>query len=200
MYTNSRLLLGTLPLMVLLVSGTCFMAYGCNSEGEDSLGERDCAYPFRNAVLGCEEEEALGKGDDFTGVSAAWLLAVANLPALLSLLIGRVARFASLKPVVKEYLTGFNRKLKKYLMPFHYWINLLGALMAFIHLGLSRCGSVTLPEWAIGIMTVLVVTGVLIKIKRTPGRIRKVAYQIHTHPLSSGLFLIFLIVGHWIID
>ena len=184
--------------MVLLVSGTCLMACGRESVGEDSPC-RDCEYPSKKAALDCEEE-ALDKGDDITGMSAAWLLAVANLPALLSLLIGRVARYASLKPVVKAYLMGFTQKLKKSLMPFHFWLNLLGALLAFIHLGLSRCASGTLPEWSIGIMTVLVVTGFLIKLKGTPGHIRKVAYQIHTHPLSSGLFLIFLLVGHWMID
>ncbi|MEI7901656.1 MAG: hypothetical protein WCK89_15495 [bacterium] len=198
MHMHNRSFLGALPLAVLFVSGACIVACGRDAVGENTPC-RDSEHPSRIAASDCEEE-ALDKGDDFTGATAACLLAAANLPALLGLLVRGLIRYAPFGLGAKERLKGFGRNQKKCLMPLHYWANILGALLAFFHLGLSHCGSSSLPEWGMAVMTVLVVTGILMKLKRALGRMRKVAHQIHTNPLTSGLFLAVLLIGHCLVD
>jgi membrane protein YdbS with pleckstrin-like domain len=100
----------------------------------------------------------------------------------------------------KERIRRLNQIQKKGLMRFHYWLNPLGLLLAAIHFSLSTCRSSSLPEWGLGGAVALVLIGSVIRFKLSPKSLRKAVYRIHTSPLSIGLVLIVLLIGHSIVD
>ncbi len=140
------------------------------------------------------------KGNEFTGQSAAWIFAVANLTVGLSLISRGLASRPQLSSKTKERIRKLNQIQKKGLMRFHYWLNPLGLLLAVIHFSLSTCRSSPLPEWGLGAAATLVLIGSVIRFKLSPKRFRKAVYRIHTSPLSVGLVLIVLLIGHSIVD
>jgi len=136
------------------------------------------------------------RGDEFTGESAAWIFAAANLPALFSLLVMGIIHNRAISGNLKDRLKRLNQAQKRYLMPFHYILNLLALIVACIHFSLSHCRSTSLPEWSLAVMALLAITGVLIKFKLSPRSMRSSLYQIHTNPLAVGLLVAILLAGH----
>jgi hypothetical protein len=140
------------------------------------------------------------KGNEFTGQSAAWIFALANLTVALSLLSKGLASRPQLSSKTKERIRKLNQIQKKGLMRFHYWLNPLGLLLAVIHFSLSTCRSSPFPEWGLGGAATLVLIGSVIRFKLSPKSLRKTVYRIHTSPLFIGLVLIVLLIGHTIVD
>jgi hypothetical protein len=140
------------------------------------------------------------KGNEFTGLSAAWLFAAGNLTVGLSLLSRGLASRPQLSNKTKERIRKLNQIQKKGLMRFHYWLNPFGLLLAVTHFSLSTCRSSPLPEWGLVGATALVLIGSVIRFKLSPKRFRRAVYRIHTSPLSVGLVLIVLLIGHSIVD
>ena len=140
------------------------------------------------------------KGNEFTGQATAWIFAAANISVAISLMLKGVIQFASIEKGTKERINNFKRNQKKYFRYFHYFLNPLAIIFAFIHLSLSSCRSSTLPEWGLAASVTLVLIGLSIKFKVSPKSIRKVVYKIHTNPVPFGVVIIILLIGHSIID
>ena len=144
--------------------------------------------------------ETDNEGNETAGQIAAWLLLVANLPVVLSLLIKGTNRFAPLRTELKKTLANLNRMQKKALMWLHYYLNLAILGIALWHWLSSRCKSSALPELGLMVMVTLIALGFLIKFKLCPKAFRKYAYQIHTQPVIFLAMFMVLTVGHLIVD
>lgn len=149
-------------------------------------------------------ESRFGKGDDegneTAGQIAAWLLVVANVPVILSILIKQADRLASGQARLKDALFRFNRFQKKHLMRLHYFLNPLILGIAAWHWMSSRCRSTALPEWGLVTMIVLMGLGLSLKFKLCPKPLRKSVYRIHTQPLLFASMAMLLTVGHMMVD
>jgi|GEM_PF-1238966 hypothetical protein len=139
-------------------------------------------------------------GNEITGELSAWLFALANLPVLFGLLYRSINRFGSLTDKSKTTLKTLKKAQKKYLMPLHYIVNIIALLLAIIHFSLSNCRSSSLPEWGLALMACIVVVGIILKMNITPKGVRKTFYKIHTNPLTIGLVVTVLLIGHSIVD
>lgn len=140
------------------------------------------------------------EGNETAGQVAAWLLAAANLPVTVSVLIKRINRVQSLGSGLKNALMRFNRYQKNHLMRFHYVVNPLVLGVAFWHWLSSRCRSTVLPEWGLIVLVALVVLGLIVKFKLCPPMLRKSIYRLHTQPLVLLTMLTVLTIGHLLID
>ncbi len=197
MHNRNRSFIRILLATALLLSGMYVMACVPTATADDygHRGKQDGRNLFSTSNHGKGD-----KGNEFTGEATAWLFTAANLPVLLGLLFRRIIHNTAMAGNLKDRLKRFNLAQKKYLMPFHYILNPLALLLAFIHFSLSHCRSSSLPEWGLALMTSLVLIGMLVKFKVSPKRIRRTVYQIHTNPLPVGLLVIILVVGHSIVD
>lgn len=139
-------------------------------------------------------------GDETSGQIAAWLLLVANLPVVLSLLIKGTNRFAPLRTELKKLLTDINRMQKSFLMWLHYYLNLAILGIALWHWLSSQCKSSVLPELGLMIMATVIFLGFIVKFKLCPKAVRKHAYQIHTQPVIFFAMFLVLTVGHLSVD
>lgn len=139
-------------------------------------------------------------GNEITGELSAWLFAIANMPVLFGLLYRSINRFGSLTEMSKKRLKTLKKAQKKYLMPLHYFINIIALFLAIIHFSLSNCRSSSLPELGLGLMACIVVVGAMLKMNATPKGVKKIFYKIHTSPLTIGLVVSVLLVGHSIVD
>jgi len=120
------------------------------------------------------------EGNETTGQTAAWLLVAANLTIAFSILM--------------------NQFQKKHLMRFHYVLNPVALCIAFFHFLLSSCRSSPLPEWGLILLTVMVFLGLIVKFKLSPKGMRKSVYRLHTGLATFSIMIIFLVVGHLIVD
>ncbi len=181
---------------MLLLSCICFMACVPDAMADDR-GHKGKQVGW--SLFSTSEHGKGDNGNELTGETAAWIFAAANLPVLLSLLIRGLMHSIAISGNLKDRLKRFNQAQKKVLMPFHYILNPLALLLAFIHFSLSRCRSSSLPEWGLAVMASLALIGVLVKFKVSPKIMRKTFYQIHTNPLPIALLVIILLVGHSIV-
>ncbi|MBF0376122.1 MAG: hypothetical protein HQK72_01445 [Desulfamplus sp.] len=140
------------------------------------------------------------KGNESTGEAATWLFVVANITVLISLLSKGIVRFMPLEITVTEKIKSFNKFQKKYLMFFHYLLNPIALIIAFVHFGLSCCVTTFLPELSLALMAAIGIAGILLKLKVSPKSIRKAVYWFHTNPMPIGFALSILVVGHTIVD
>lgn len=140
------------------------------------------------------------KGNEFTGQAAAWIFVAGNITIAVSLILKTFVRFFPLENGTRNRIKIFNKFQKKYLRNFHYFLNPLAVILALVHFSLSSCRSSALPEWGLVATLILVLIGVVIKIKLTPKSIRRVVYNIHTSPLPFGIIVIVLLIGHGIVD
>ena len=140
------------------------------------------------------------EGNETAGQVAAWLLAAANLPVTVSVLIKGINRVRSLGSGLKNALMRFNRYQKNHLMRFHYVVNPLVLGVALWHWLSSRCRSTVLPEWGLIVLAALVVLGLIVKFKLCPPMLRKSIYRLHTQPLVLLTMVTVLAIGHLLID
>jgi hypothetical protein len=181
---------------MVLIGFFIFVGYAGADGDRDEYGKRR----GKSAPSLSSRGERGDKGNEFTGQSAAWVFALANLTVALSLLSKGLASRPQLSSKTKERIRKLNQIQKKGLMRFHYWLNPLGLLLAAIHFSLSTCRSSPLPEWGLGGAVTLVLIGSVIRFKLSPKSLRKTVYRIHTSPLFIGLVLIVLLIGHTIVD
>ena len=140
------------------------------------------------------------EGNETAGQIAAWLLAAANLPVVLSVLIKWTNRFAPIATGLKTTLSGFNRFQKKHLMRFHYLLNPVVLGIALWHWLSSRCRSTAMPEWGLIVMVALIALGLIMKLGLCPKPLRKGLYRLHTQPLVFAAMVTVLTIGHLIVD
>jgi hypothetical protein len=140
------------------------------------------------------------KGNELTGEMAAWMFVIANITVVISLLFKGMVRFTPLGTTLKEKIKSLNRFQKKYLLRFHYFLNPVAMIIAFVHFSLSRCGTSFLPDLGLVLMAVIGVAGIFVKFKISPKSIQRAVYWLHTDPMPLGFGLIILVAGHSIID
>jgi hypothetical protein len=149
----------------------------------------------RSSIFGRHDE-----GNETAGQIAAWLLVVANLPVVLSVLIKWTNRYAPITMGLKNVLSGFNRFQKKHLMRFHFLLNPIVLVIALWHWLSSRCQSTAMPEWGLIVMVGLIALGMIMKLGLCPKPLRKGLYRLHTQPLVFAAMVTVLTIGHLIVD
>lgn len=184
--------------LIFLVLSMLFFVCASNGAADDRhhRSNKYDSHKFKASANELRDDE----GNELTGEFAAWLFAMANLPVLFGLLYRSVNRFGSLTENTKKRLKNFKTAQKKYLMPFHYLINIIALLLAIMHFNLSNCRSSSLPELGLALMACIVVVGIMLKMNVTPKGVRGFIFKIHTNPLTIGLVVSVLLVGHRIVD
>lgn len=190
------LLLGCLLLSIFLATTSICLA---DDHKQDKKHSREYEHEkdrngFRKAIGGERDE-----GNETTGQIAAWSLGAINLTVAISLLIKGIKRFAPVTPKLNNSMTKFNHLQKKYLMPFHYYLNPVFVAVAVLHWTLSRCQSTALTEWGLLAMCFIAALGIILKFKLKQS-FRKNVYQIHTQPMIFIAMILLLTVGHLIVD
>jgi hypothetical protein len=175
--------------------GILFAAEGIADDHRKSKGWFERKEPHHSTIFGRNDE-----GNETAGQMAAWLLAAANLPVALSILIKWTKRAAPIGKRSKDALVRINRFQKKHLMRIHYLINPLVLGIALWHYLSSRCSSTALPEWGFVVLTAMIALGLIVKFRLCPKPLRKSVYQIHTQPLVLIVMVMVLTIGHLIVD
>ncbi|MGQ9484229.1 MAG: hypothetical protein ACUVSA_04395 [Desulfosoma sp.] len=70
----------------------------------------------------------------------------------------------------------------------------------FIHFNLSWCRSTNLLEWAVLLVSVLALTGIVIKFRLIPQPLIPRVRAVHTHPIVAAAIFRLLFVGHQFLD
>jgi hypothetical protein len=139
-------------------------------------------------------------GNELTGQTAAWLLVVANLTVILSMLMKGVSRYVPLMPGTKNAIKRLNQFQKKHLIRFHYVLNPAALCIAGLHFLLSFCHKSSLPEWGLLILLIMVLLGLMLKFKATPKWMVEFIYRLHTSPAVFAALILVLVVGHLMLD
>ncbi|SFM97138.1 hypothetical protein [Thermodesulforhabdus norvegica] len=138
-------------------------------------------------------------GNEATGETAAWLFAIANIPAVLALTARHMlkrSRSSTSRKKWADFYT-FNRRR---LMPIHYVGNLSALGIALWHFVLSRCRSTSLPEWALALLLGFALLGLLMKFRLGFPSLIKTARTLHTSPAVVVILFMLLWVGHQMLD
>jgi hypothetical protein len=144
-------------------------------------------------------EIAGDRGDDTTGQVSAWLFGISCLPVAFNLIANAISRQAFIRSSIKEQIKRLNSWQRIHLMPFHTYLSLFALAVAGMHYLLSSCPSTSLPELGLISMSILVGTGLIIKLKIAPKSSRKWVYQFHANLIVSGILVAVLVLGHLII-
>lgn len=182
----------------------CMAVFGCFLVSTSAVADDD--HVDRRAHFEHEDlhsnsfMETDNDGNETAGQIAAWLLLVANIPVLLSILIKWSIRLLSLGDKWKNLMTDFNRFQKKHLMVLHYYLNPIILVVIVWHYTASQCQSTSLPEWGLFLLLMTMTLGFLIKFKLCPKAMRRSIYQIHTQPVMIIALTLVLTVGHLIVD
>lgn len=153
-----------------------------------------------NRFFSSDEKRGKNRGNEFTGELSAWMFLLANITIFFSFIIRNVKHYARLSGSFKKKLKRFNKFQKRNLKQLHYILNPFALSIALLHFLLSCCRLSALPEWGLGGMTILIVTGFVIKFRILPSGIQKKVRRFHTHPMPVCIVLITLFAGHIIID
>jgi hypothetical protein len=194
---KNRLNITRINLIVISLITACFL-FTNTGQADDHRKEKgwfETEGHLRPSLFGKDDE-----GNETAGQMAAWLLAAANLPVVLSMLIKGTNKVVPLGNGLKNVLVRFNRFQKKHLMRLHYLINPLVLGIALWHWLSSRCRSTALPEWGLAVMVALIALGLIVKFKLCPKPLRKSVYRIHTQPLIFIAMVMVLTIGHLIVD
>lgn len=181
---------------IILMSTTLIHADDYRIIKWDSLAIELEMEPNEHSERGENGLEERNEGDEITGQTTAWLFGLANLTVIISLMIKGIIRFYSLAPQVQKSLREFNQFQKKHLMKIHYFLNPVALGIALIHFSLSSCPFSPLPELGLSFIFLLLVLGIILKIKDPPKMIRRFAYKVHTHPLISMILGSIVLTGH----
>jgi hypothetical protein len=142
------------------------------------------------------------EGNGFTGQAAGWLFGISCLPVAFCVSMRLINRKSFLPAAMKGSLERFSRANKKYFMPFHTYLSLLGLIIGIVHFIFSTCPN-PLPEWGLIMAGVLVATGLMIKYriaaKLFPKFVKRI-YQFHASLVVSGILIAILLAGHVIMD
>lgn len=161
--------------------------------------EKDAYHPFKELMRHSSGGSREDHGNEKTGQMAAWLFAVGNVPVAGTLLTRRfllAKNSGSFQKTAGKIYSWF----KKDLMPFHYILNPLAIVMAFIHFNLSWCRSTSLPEWALLLVSGLALTGIVMKFRLIPQPLIRRVRAVHTHPIVAAAVFGLLFVGHQFLD
>lgn len=171
------------------------------SYADDHKGSKhELVGDYKHRLLKHEQGKNGDHGNETTGEMAAWLFGIANFPAALSIILKTFAKFLPPALNVKDPLTRFNRRQKKYLMKLHYWLNPIALGIALTHFLLSSCKSTAMPEWGLMIMFATVLFGLMMKFKLSPASMRQGVYRFHTSPALLIAAISILLIGHTIAD
>jgi hypothetical protein len=189
-----------LVLAVLMAAGVGVLFLLLNEAGEDGEGftRFPSLIPFSFPFGGGEENE----GNGFTGQAAGWLFGIACVPVVFSLAARFINRRISLQSRLKGPLDWFTRLNKKYFLPFHTYLSVLALGLAIVHLVFSNCPN-PLPEWGLIGAGILVLTGLIIKLRIGPKifpKLTKWIYQFHASLVVSGILISILFAGHLFMD
>lgn len=192
---------------ILIVSQLFFMPWISTSHADHNHEKRERGHRYdkepthrHDEIYSSNQHRKKDKGNETSGLVAAFLFGAANVMVLLSILLRALNRSARISNSTKERLRKINKIQKKYLLPLHYILNPIAMIVALTHFFLSYCRSSSLPEWGLAGIAILVVMGVLIKLKMLPPKFRKPVYRFHTNPLPVSILLIVLFIGHGIVD
>jgi hypothetical protein len=186
-------------LWIILMSPTLVSADDHRIGGWDKGVRELRAEQNEHVERGENGPEERNEGDEITGQITAWLFGLANLTVILSLMIKGIIRFFSLALLVQKSLREFNQFQKKHLKKIHYFLNPVALGVALIHFSLSSCPFSPLPELGLSFISLLLVLGIILKIKGSPKMIRRFAYKVHTHPIISMILGSIVLTGHLMI-
>lgn len=186
---------------MLFVAGTGFLFLLIDEIGDDRghLAEFKSllSVPFSLRV-GVENE-----GNEFTGQASGWLFGIACVPVIFCLMTRFINCRDFLQPRMKSALGWFARVNNKYFMPFHTYLSMLALALASVHLIFSSCPLNPFPEWGLIGAGILVVTGLIIKLRlavKISPKLVKGIYQFHASLVVSGILVSVLLVGHILMD
>ncbi len=177
---------------------TVYFCFTVSQGVADEHNERRHGYRHDRSII--SDYLKKNEGNELTGETAAWLFGIANLTVMISLLSKGTVKFTPLATHLKEKIKSLNKFQKKYLMFFHYVLNSIALIIAFVHFSLSRCAASFLPELGLALAAVIGVAGIFVKFKISPKSIRSAVYRLHTNPMPLGFVLMMLFAGHSIID
>lgn len=193
----NMLLLGCLLLCIFLAATSICLA---DDHKKDQKHSRE--YQHRKDLNGFRKADGAARdhGNETTGQIAAWSLGAINLTVAFSLLMKGIKRFVSVTPELSNSITRFNHVQKKYLMPFHYYLNPVFVGVAVLHWILSRCQSTALAEWGLLGICFIASLGIILKFKLVSKTSLRNVYKLHTHPLIFISLIGLLVAGHLIMD
>jgi hypothetical protein len=135
-----------------------------------------------------------------TGVIAAWLFAIANFPAALSILLKTGKKLFPPESRHLAALDKINQSLKRNLKQLHYWLNPAAAGMAILHFSHTECQAAYLPELGLGIMLLIIIFGFMMTFRLCPASCKKIVFRLHTNPISFITAIAILMIGHSLVD
>jgi hypothetical protein len=167
----------------------------------DELKESGRAVPnFMQTYFSFREALQNNTGNEFTGEATAWLFGASSIPVGVDLISKTVIRYVPIGGTAKNFLRHINNLQRKYLMPLHTWLSIAALGLGILHLTLSSCIANPLPELALILSGILVITGLLFKWKAVPAIFRKALYKFHTSLIVTGVLLAILFTGHAVMD
>ncbi len=185
-------------MLILMTAGIGFLLL--EEASENGVGFKDLvplsrsSFPFNGGEVNI--------GNEFTGQISGWLFGIACLPVVLHLTARFLCRRVALGPRLKGAIERIARVNKKFFMPFHTYLSILAFSVATVHLLFSSCPN-PLPELGLIIAGILVVTGLIIKLRLTrkifPKSVKWV-YQFHASLVVSGILVSVLLAGHILMD
>jgi len=141
------------------------------------------------------EKPERNEGDEVTGEITAICLIISLMPVIFGLLSRLIIKLSN-NQELKSKINQLNYSQKKYLKYFHYYLTPFALVLDILHFSRSSCNSNILPDMALFIMALFVVSGLLFKFKLLPENMRIKIINIHTSYIGILLFLFVLILGH----
>jgi hypothetical protein len=184
---------GCLLILCILGAGVCGLAIMLDELGEEF--KFNLNLPHLSFL-----KDRDTKGDEFTGQASAWIFGLASLPVVIDLTAKFVTRRKNLSAKLKAAIQQLNLRQRKYLMPWHTYLSIAALGFGFLHLFLSSCPAVFLPELGLAMMTIMVVSGLVIKVKIGPISWRKILCKFHLSLVVSGIVVMTLFLSHVILD
>jgi hypothetical protein len=187
-------------LIILITIGIGMLALLLDELGEEGHNIAYFASTLSLPLLGVEVEN---EGNEFTGQLTGWIFGTACLPVAINLTARLISQKVSLKQHQKGWLERISRLNLKYLMPFHTYLSILAFSLAITHYFLSSCLLNPLPEWGLIGTGILVVTGLIFKLRLIPkafSTLIKWNYKFHASLVVSLILLSILLSGHILMD
>lgn len=139
-------------------------------------------------------------GSEEAGGVAAIIFIAANLTVLVSVTRRLLVKYFN-KPLwlIKKIIT-FDISQKKYLLTFHYFLNIFGIIVVAWHWIGVKCDKSVLPEIGFIAMMSLAILGFIAKYRIFGTYLQGMAKSIHTQPFITVGIIVLLAVGHALAD